>query len=106
MTEPISRSKPGPLWRAMLLASCLLVPAATLTLTPQPAQAQWALTQAASVSSSQAAEAVRARFGGRVLNVDQRERNGQVVYRVKILQDNGRLRTVLVDANSGRILNP
>gem|GEM_PF-1189727 len=91
-------------WRSLLLAGCLLLPAAALTLAP-PAHAQWGLTQAASISSSQAAEAVQSRFGGRVLNVDRRERDGRAIYRVKVLQDNGRIRTVLVDANSGRILN-
>lgn len=109
MIECKTPSKAGRLallWRSTLLAGCLLLPAtAALTLAP-PANAQWALAQAASISSSQAAEAVRARFGGRVLNVDRREREGRMVYRVKILQDDGRLRTVLVDANSGRILNP
>lgn len=108
MTEYHTPSKTGGrtrLWRSLALAGWLLLPAAALTLTP-PASAQWALTQAASISSSQAAEAVQSRFGGRVLNVDRRERDGRVVYRVKILQDNGRLRTILVDANSGRILNP
>lgn len=105
MNQCKTRSKGAPLWRSALFACCLLLPAAALTLAPA-ANAHWTLTQTASISSSQAAETVRARFGGRVLNVDRREREGRVVYRVKILQDDGRLRTVLVDASSGRILNP
>lgn len=57
------------------------------------------------ISSSEAADTVEQRFGGRVLKVETSREGGGVVYRVKILQDDGRIRTVSVDAKSGRIVD-
>ena len=49
---------------------------------------------------------VRERFGGRVIRAETRRRNdGRTIHEIRLLLDNGRVRTVLVDAESGRIIN-
>lgn len=98
-------------WQALLFVGLLGAPLilGTLALTSPSLTASgltpWTLAQASQVSASEAARIVQEHFGGRVLNVDTRVREGRPVYRVKILQDNGRIRSVLVDPQSGRILN-
>jgi len=52
------------------------------------------------VSLDQAVAKVRRTFGGRILKAETR---GNVHY-IKVVMDNGRVRTVRVDANTGRIL--
>ena len=44
------------------------------------------------------------RIPGRALDARQAERDGRKVYRVKWLGDDGKVRDVLVDAESGKIL--
>lgn len=56
------------------------------------------------ISASQAAAIVQEHYGGKVLKVQSTQKNGRVIYRVKILLDNGRVRNVGVDAQSGRLL--
>ena len=52
------------------------------------------------VSLDQAVAKVRRTFGGRILKAETR---GNVHY-IKVVMDNGRVRTVRVDGNTGRIL--
>lgn len=59
----------------------------------------------ARISASQAASMVEQRYGGKVMNVQTRQGNGDVIYSVKILQSSGHMRTVNVDGQSGAILN-
>lgn len=59
---------------------------------------------AARFSPAQAAALVQKRVGGKVLKVDTLERGGRVIYRVKILQEDGRIRTLNVDGQSGKVL--
>lgn len=54
------------------------------------------------VSRDRAAEVARAATGGRVLRVEL-ERNGEPWYRVRVLIDGERVRSVAVDARTGRI---
>ena len=54
----------------------------------------------ARISSEQAASIAGTTTKGRVLDVTYA--NG--VYRVRVLQDDGRVRTVRVDANTGRVI--
>lgn len=78
---------------------------------PRPAQAapsaNWQLAQtdrpgrAAQLSSSDAADLVQRRTGGRVLAVQAQRESGREVYRVKVLTPQGEVRIVLVDAASG-----
>jgi len=55
-------------------------------------------------SSQQAAQLVKNRFGGKVLKVNKQKVNGHSGYRVKLLKNNGHVVSVLVDAQSGRIV--
>ena len=52
------------------------------------------------ISPKQAAAIAQQSTGGRVLSVDLA---GQRVYRVKVLLDNSRVRTIRVDARSGEV---
>lgn len=55
------------------------------------------------ISRDRAAEIARAQTGGRVLDVDLR-RNGNPWYRVKVLVDGKKVRSVRIDARTGRVL--
>lgn len=58
----------------------------------------------ADVSRDDAAAIVQKATGGRVLAVDQSERQGRLVWRVKVLTPQGEVIVVLIDAASGRRL--
>lgn len=91
----------------MLLALCW----AGLTLSPQaqgtqPLRlAQSEANSEARISASQAAAIVQKHYGGKVLNIQAKQKSGHMIYRIKILQDNGRIRTVGVDARTGKLTN-
>jgi uncharacterized membrane protein YkoI len=95
------------------LFSCLLLlaitagPGAAVThaQTSTPAQAQNGTPAGAQIAPADAAEIVRKQFGGRVMGVETRQREGRVIYQVRILQENGRMRTVSVDGQTGKIRN-
>jgi len=55
------------------------------------------------ISRDRAAEIARAQTGGRVLDVDLR-RNGSPWYRVKVLIDGRKVRSIRIDARTGRVL--
>ncbi|WP_036188651.1 PepSY domain-containing protein [Marinimicrobium agarilyticum] len=78
----------------------LPVPFAGLPSAMPAAEAQ----PAARFSPAQAAALVQKQVGGKVLKVDTFERGGRVIYRVKILQQDGRIRTLNVDGQSGKVL--
>ncbi len=56
------------------------------------------------VSLDEAVEIVRKRYGGRVINASTRKDDGRKVHVIKILSDEGRVRTVRVDAQSGNLM--
>lgn len=56
------------------------------------------------ISAGQAASIVQRRYGGQVVDVDMRQSGGRVIYRVRILQDDGRIRTVRVNGETGEIM--
>lgn len=85
----------------MLAGSLLSAPAVFATHSPQGFARQ--ATLAADIGPDQAAAIVRDRTGGRVLGVRAVERNGRVVYQVKVLKD-GHVRIYNVDGSSGNIL--
>ncbi len=92
-----------------LLIALLMLGGAPLSLTvsagAQASAQPMLLAQAESrVSASHAAAIVQKRYGGKVLKVETQNRGGRVVHRIKILQDNGRISTVMVDGQSGQIL--
>ncbi len=58
----------------------------------------------ADVSRDDAATMAQKATGGRVLSVDQAQRDGRPVWRVKLLTPQGEVIVVLIDAASGRRL--
>ena len=46
---------------------------------------------------------VRERFGGKVISASTTDQGGRKVHVIKLLSDQGRVSTVKVDAQSGRI---
>lgn len=62
----------------------------------------WALPAWADVSRDEAAATVQRASGGRVLTVEKAERDGRVVWRVKVLTPQGEVKVVLIDATTGR----
>ena len=54
-------------------------------------------------TSSQAAQLVKKQRGGKVLKVQKTKRNGRVGYKVKVIKANGHIKSVVVDAKSGKI---
>lgn len=85
----------------VLLAATPILAWANSALFRQP---EVRLAQAGAISKSEAAELARARYGGRVLKVDEVSNGGRVVYRVRLLLDGGRIKTVNIDGNSGNIV--
>ncbi|MFT5759605.1 MAG: putative membrane protein YkoI [Alteromonadaceae bacterium] len=55
-------------------------------------------------SSGQAAQLVKSSIGGKVLKVQSKKINGRAGYKVKIIKTDGHIISVLVDAESGRII--
>ena len=51
------------------------------------------------ISAEQAASVVRRAYDGRVVSVKPEGSNGQRVYKVRVLLDGGRVKTVQVDSN-------
>lgn len=63
----------------------------------------FATAQAAAIDRDGAAAAVQQSTGGRVLAVDRGEKDGQPVFRVKVLTPSGDVRIVIVDAKTGAL---
>lgn len=66
---------------------------------PNPALAEPA------VSASQAAGIANSRYPGKIINVTLTGNDSSQVYQVKILDQNGGMHIVIVDANSGQVLS-
>ncbi len=58
----------------------------------------------ADVSRDQAAAVAQQVSGARVLSVERTERDGRLVWRVKVLSAQGEVKVILIDAASGRVL--
>jgi uncharacterized protein YpmB len=56
------------------------------------------------ITSRQAAQIVKSRFGGKVLKVTRSKSANHPVYRVKLVKDNGHVISVSVDGKTGRII--
>jgi uncharacterized membrane protein YkoI len=70
-----------------------------LSLTLLPSTAAYAQSKQKPIDKSQAAERAQQKVQGRVLKVDQSKSK----YRVKVLQKSGRVVSVDVDKNSGKV---
>lgn len=55
----------------------------------------------AGVSAAEAGALAARRTGGKVLKVNEEERNGRWVYRVKVLLPEGRVKTLFIDRETG-----
>lgn len=93
---------------AFLCALCLLGAAAATASTAgpggQPLPAALQVAQAEEkVSLSQATRMVRERTGGQVLRAETKRSKGRTVHRIRVLTEDGRVRTWHVDAESGRV---
>ena len=94
------------------LITCLLVLAAqsgawAWTLAPLTAQEEPGVTLHATqggISLSQATRVAQQQYPGRVVRAETVERGGRRIHEVRILGGDGRVRTIRVDASSGRIL--
>ena len=88
------------------IAAPLLVAAIGFPLAPVAVNARTEIlfAQAKSISADDAAATVRARSGGRILDVRLRSNARRKVWRVKVLLPGGPVRVYRVDARSGRIL--
>jgi uncharacterized membrane protein YkoI len=56
------------------------------------------------MSLDEAANMVQARFHARVVRAESHDAGGKLIYRFKLLTDDGRVFTVQIDAATGRIL--
>ena len=54
------------------------------------------------ISADEAAARVQQQYGGRILAVETRQRNGEVFYRIKVLTRKGVVRVVRINAGSRR----
>ncbi|WNO09495.1 PepSY domain-containing protein [Teredinibacter sp. KSP-S5-2] len=53
------------------------------------------------ISEGQAAAIAKQRHGGKVLSVQKQNQNGKTIYKVKLLQDSGRVKIVTINGNRG-----
>ena len=58
--------------------------------------------QVADVSLDQAVSEVKRRTGGRVLTADTVRKNGRDVHRIRVLNDEGKVRQMRVDGQDGQ----
>ncbi|UTF59791.1 PepSY domain-containing protein [Gilvimarinus sp. DA14] len=56
------------------------------------------------ISAAQAGKIASKTFGGKVIDIKQVKIKNRLAYRVKLLQQSGRIHSVLIDAASGRPL--
>ncbi|MGH8495231.1 MAG: PepSY domain-containing protein [Gammaproteobacteria bacterium] len=96
--------------RAVLIGLLWIAPAAAMTHSPLYAasvEASMPVAIAAAadrrISLDQAVAMVLRRYGGKVISAETRTRNGRVIHRIKVLTENGRVRTVRVDGQTGAI---
>lgn len=87
----------------LLLLALLLVVVPSAQARPLDHLRSGAPLMLAELDSSAAARLVESRTGGKVLSVHRQENKGKTQYRVKVLLPEGRVRTIMVDAQSGRM---
>lgn len=100
------RGFPLSIIKSAICSLLMLVAVGVVVMAPQQAQArEWqpALMYLAQVDSAGAARIVERNTGGKVLSVHRQEKKGKVMYRVKVLLPEGRVRTVSVDAETGQM---
>jgi uncharacterized membrane protein YkoI len=69
-----------------------------------PSQDQLAPAQGGGVSLQQATSMAQMRYPGRVVRAETVQMGDRLVHEIRILGDDGRVRTVRIDAQTGRFL--
>lgn len=103
-----TRRRPGRsigLAAAFLCALALGVPSVVQVAQAAPARpVELRLAQASEqVSLAEATRRVQQSTGGQVLRAETKRDKGRVVHRIRVLTEDGRVRTVHVDAETGRM---
>lgn len=88
---------------AALLCAAALLCGALLPTTPAAAQPLQLAQAGNGISLAEAARMVRERTGGQVLRAETKRDKGRTVHRIRVLTEDGRVRTWYVDAETGRI---
>ena len=86
--------------RHSVVAVCLALLVAVTTARAQQARAQEARAQEG-ISEDAAVAMVREQTDGKVVRVDRKLEDGSLVYRIRVLSPDGRLREYRVDAATG-----
>lgn len=88
---------------ALVLLACASGASASASAPYHPHNPVTAHSQCA-ISAAKAGKIASQLYGGKVIDVKQVNANGRTAFRVKLLQPNGRIHSVLIDANSGKPL--
>jgi uncharacterized membrane protein YkoI len=62
------------------------------------------IAQRGSLSLAQATALAQSRYRGRVVRAEAVQQGGRTIYEIRILGDDGRVRTVRVDAETGAVM--
>jgi uncharacterized membrane protein YkoI len=57
---------------------------------------------ASPLTKESAAEQVQSESGGKILSVDDKQEDGQQIFRVKVLHDDGKIKIYQLDAATGK----
>jgi uncharacterized protein YpmB len=94
------------MWRsatAALLSAAVLFAGVVAPATPVVAQTLQVAQASNGISLAEAARMVSERTGGQVLRAETKREKGRTVHRIRVLTEDGRVRTWHVDAETGRI---
>ena len=91
-----------PLLGLLAVVACALLLSLPAQGAVQTAPVSGPVLYLAQIDSASAARIVERQTGGKVLSVHRQETKGRIQYRVKVLLPEGRVRTVMVDAESGQ----
>jgi hypothetical protein len=88
---------------AALFCAAFLLAGPVVTTTPAAAEPLRMAQAGNGISLDQAMRMVRERTGGQVLRAETKRDKGRTVHRIRVLTEDGRVRTWHVDAETGRI---
>jgi uncharacterized membrane protein YkoI len=88
---------------AAVLCAAFLTGGAIAPVTPAAAEPLRVAQASNGISLAQATRMVREQTGGQVLRAETKRDKGRTVHRIRILTEDGRVRTFTVDAETGRI---
>lgn len=103
---PLQRRRRLRMWRsatAALFCAAVLFAGAVAPATRAVAQPLQVAQASNGISLAEAARMVSERTGGQVLRAETKRDKGRTVHRIRVLTEDGRVRTWHVDAETGRI---